>query len=173
MRRDRVMDESGRNSYTLGDIAGRYGGEVVGDPMIPIHQVATLENGGPGTLAFVTSSRYLPQLEATRASAVLIGTAMRDATALPRIVCDDPYAYFARVSALFNPPRAAIAGIHPTAAVDATARVADDAEIGAQAVVGHGACVGTGSIIGPACIVGEGASIGEGVRLHAKVTIYE
>jgi UDP-3-O-[3-hydroxymyristoyl] glucosamine N-acyltransferase len=104
---------------------------------------------------------------------VLIGTATRDATALPRIVCDDPYAYFARVSALFNPPRAAIAGIHPTAAVDATARVADDAEIGAQAVVGHGACVGTGSIIGPACIIGEGASIGEGVRLHAKVTIYE
>ncbi|HEX6005357.1 MAG TPA: UDP-3-O-(3-hydroxymyristoyl)glucosamine N-acyltransferase, partial [Burkholderiales bacterium] len=86
---------------------------------------------------------------------------------------EDPYAYFAHVSGLFNPPRAAVPGIHPSAVVDASAVIADDAEIGPQAVLGRGVQIGPRSIIGAGCIIGDGARIGESVRLHAQVTIYE
>lgn len=167
------MNPSEQASYTLREIAERFGGEVVGDPATRVHQVATLENAASGNVAFLANPRYLPQLKTTRASAVLLGAAMRDATALPRIVCDDPYVYFARVSTLLNPPREARAGVHPSAVVDATAVVAGDAEVGPLAVVGREARVGPGAIIGPGCIVGDRVRIGEGVRLHANVTIYE
>ena len=167
------MTVSEQLSYTLREIAECFGGEVVGDRDTRVHQVAALENACAGTLAFLAHPRYLPQLEKTGASAVLIGASMRDATTLPRILCEDPYAYFARVSTLFNPPRAPEAGVHPAAVVDANATIAADAEVGALAVVGSGAHIGSRSIVGPGCIVGERVRIGNDVRLHANVTLYE
>ena len=167
-----LMKGSERTSYTLQELAGRFGGEVLGEPATRVHQVATLENAATGTLAFLANPRYLPQLKATGASAVLLGVAMRDATPLPRIVCEDPYVYFARVSTLLNPPRRAVAGVHATAVVDPSARVAPDAEIGARAVVGREAHIGAGAIVGPGCVLGDRVHIGLETRLHAHVTIY-
>jgi len=167
------MNGSEQTSYTLGQLAERFGGEVVGDATTRVHQVATLEAAAAGTLAFLANPRYLAQLKTTGASAVLVGSAMREATDLPRIVCEDPYVYFARVSALFNPARAPLAGVHPSAVVDATALIAPDAEVGPLAVIGKAARVGSRTIVGPGCALGDRVSIGRDARLHAHVTIYE
>src|SRR5688572_7023433 len=155
---------NGHNPYTLREIADRFGGEVVGDEATVVRQVATLQNAVPGTLAFVSNPRYVQHLAGTRASAVLVQGAMRDATTLPRIVCDDPYAYFARVSALFNPAPDAVPGIHSSAVVDATAKIAVDAEIGARSVIGARVTVGARSIVGPGCVIGHGVVLGSDVR---------
>jgi UDP-3-O-[3-hydroxymyristoyl] glucosamine N-acyltransferase len=167
------MNGSEHISYTLREIAGRFGGEVVGDDATRVDRIATLQNAGPSALTFLANPRYLQQLATTNAAAVLVGRAMRDATTLPRIVCEDPYAYFARVSGLFNPPRAAIAGVHSSAVIDPAATIAPDAEIGPQAVIAGRAVVGAGVIVGPGCVIGDGVVLGAGARLHARVTIYE
>lgn len=145
----------------------------MGDPDTGVGQVATLENARAGTLTFLTSARYLQQLKATRAGAVIVGTAMRDATDLPRIVCEDPYVYFARVSGLFNPASEAVPGAHPSAVVDRSAVVSADAEVGPLAVVGKDVKIGAGCVIGPGCVLGDGVTLGSAVRLHANVTVYE
>jgi UDP-3-O-[3-hydroxymyristoyl] glucosamine N-acyltransferase len=160
------------DSYSLREIVERFGGEVAGDAAVRVRQVATLENADAETISFLANPRYLPQLKATRASAVIIGDAARGATGLPRIVCSNPLAYFARVSALFNPQHPARAGVHATAVVDGSARIADDAEIGPCAVIGRDAAIGKGSAVGAGCFVGDGASIGAGTRLYANVTVY-
>lgn len=167
------MNDSERKSYTLREIAERLGGEVAGDPDTRVQQVATLENATAGTLTFVTGARYLHQLKGTRAAAVLVGTAVRDATTLPRIICTDPYAYFARVSGLLNPARAPVAGTHATAVVHGSAVIATDAEIGPLAVIGAGVKIGAGCMIGAGCAIGDGAQLGSAVRLYANVTIYD
>jgi UDP-3-O-[3-hydroxymyristoyl] glucosamine N-acyltransferase len=167
------MNGSEHTSYTLREIAERFGGEVLGDGTTRVARIATLQNAGPDALAFFANPRYQQQLDATAAAAVLVGRAMREATARPRIVCEDPYVYFARVSAFFSPPRAAVAGVHPSAVIDPTSTIASDAEIGPQAVVGSGAVVGAGVIVGAGCVIGAGVVIGAGARLHARVTIYE
>jgi UDP-3-O-[3-hydroxymyristoyl] glucosamine N-acyltransferase len=167
------MKDSEQKSYTLREIAERFGGEVVGDPNARIGQVATLENATPGTLTFLANERYLHQLRATQAAAVLVGTSMRDATGLPRIVCANPYVYFARVSGLLNPARAPVAGVHATAVVDRSADIAPDAEIGALAVIGTDVKIGAGCVIGAGCAIGDRVRLGSAVRLHANVTIYD
>ncbi|OGA04517.1 MAG: UDP-3-O-(3-hydroxymyristoyl)glucosamine N-acyltransferase [Betaproteobacteria bacterium RIFCSPLOWO2_02_64_14] len=159
-------------SYTLRDIAVRFGGEVIGDPQTRVTQVASLENATPDAVAFLANERYLQQLRMTRAGAVILGSALRDETPLPRIVCDNPYAYFARVSALLNPPRAPVPGAHASAVVDGSAALEADVEIGALAVVGRNATIGAGSIVGPGCIIGDEAVLGRAVRLYPNVTIY-
>lgn len=166
------MRDSGSRSYSLREIARRFGGEIAGDPEFEVRRVATLENAGPDSIAFLANARYLPQLKATRAGAVIVGNAARASTRVPRIVCANPYAYFARVSALFNPAPAARPGVHPSAVVDVSARVAGDAEIGPCAVIERGADIGAGCVIGAGCCIGEGAVIGAGTRLYANVSVY-
>jgi UDP-3-O-[3-hydroxymyristoyl] glucosamine N-acyltransferase len=167
------MTSSERISYSLREIVQRFGGEIAGDPAVRVQQVATLESAGPDTIAFLANQRYLPQLKTTRAGAVIVGESVRGATRIPRIVCANPYAYFARVSALFNPARAPRAGVHGSAVVDASARIADDAEIGACAVVGRDAVIGAGTAVGAGCFIGEGVVIGSATRLYPNVTVYD
>ncbi|MBI4190564.1 MAG: UDP-3-O-(3-hydroxymyristoyl)glucosamine N-acyltransferase [Betaproteobacteria bacterium] len=161
-----------RKSYKLGDIAKRFGGELIGDPDIRIRQVATLESAQSTDITFVAQARYLPQLDRTRAGAVILGSDARDASGLSRIICTNPYAYFAKVSALLNPPAAVVPGIHKSAVVDKSARIAKSASIGACTVIGKGAQVGDKAIIGPGCFIGDKAIVGAATRLHANVTIY-
>ena len=167
------MNSGVSTTFSLREIVERFGGEVAGDAAVRVRQVATLEKATPETIAFLANPRYLAQMKTTRAGAVIVGEAARGATRLPRIVCVNPQAYFARVSALFNPPRAAQAGIDASAVVDASARVAGDAEVGPCAVIGRNAVIGAGSAVGGGCYVGERVAIGAGTRLYPNVTVYD
>ncbi len=167
------MTRSERKSYTLRELAERFGGEVVGDGGARVRQVASLEHARSDTIAFLANDRYLPQLKRTRAGAVIVGTPMRDATDRPRIVCANPYAFFARVSGLLNPAAAPTPGTHATAVIDGSAVLATGVEIGPLVVVGRNVRVGPRSMIGPGCVIGDGVVVGADARLHANVTIYE
>ena len=163
---------SGPRTYRLGEIVARLGGEVAGDGDPEIRRIATLENAGPGDLSFVSSAKYLPQLSATRASAVILARGQRSATGLPRILCDDPYAYYARAAQLLNPESRPAPGVHPQAAVEAGAEVAASATVGPFCHIARGARLGERVVLGPGCTIGEDAQIGEDGRLGPSVTVY-
>ena len=158
---------------TLAEIVAKLGGEAVGEVSAPLTGVATLDSAGPGEIAFLANPKYRGRLATTRAGAVILGPGDRDAGKMPRIVSENPYAYYARTVALFHPERKANPGVHPTAQVATGARVAASAEVGAFAVVGADATVGEDAVVGAHCVIGEGVSIGAGTRLHPRVTIYE
>jgi UDP-3-O-[3-hydroxymyristoyl] glucosamine N-acyltransferase len=160
-------------ALTLREIARRLGAEVAGDPAIEISRVAPLDDAGPGDITFLANPRYRPKLASTRASAVILGPRDRDATAIARIVSDNPYACYARTVAIFHPAKAATAGVHPTAVVDPAAVVASSAEVGPFAVIAAGARVGERARIGAGCAIGEEASIGDDTTLYPRVTIYD
>ena len=160
-------------SLTLREIVARLGGEAVGEVSAPLTGVATLDSAGPADIAFLANPRYRARLATTRAGAVILGPGDRDAASIPRIVSDNPYAYYARTVALFHPEAPVVPGIHPFAQVDAGANVDAGAEIGAFAVIGAGAAIGKGARIGSHCTVGERVAIGAGTRLHPRVTVYD
>src|SRR5690606_26327084 len=137
-------------AFTLREIVARLGGEAVGEVPAPLTGVATLDSAGPSQIAFLANRKYRGRLATTLAGAVILGRGDRDAATMPRIVSDNPYAYYARAVSLFHPGREPVPGVHPTAVVDATARVAGSAEIAAHVVVGAGAAIGEGAVIGPA-----------------------
>jgi UDP-3-O-[3-hydroxymyristoyl] glucosamine N-acyltransferase len=157
--------------YALAELAARFGGELLGDGTVLIRQVAPLARAEAGEIGFVSQSKYLSQLVDTRASAVILPLDAQDATQLPRILTANPYLYFARVSALLNPPVLPPAGIHPSAVVDADAVVAADASIGPGAVIGRAARIGARSVVGANCVIGDEASLGEDCLLHPNVTL--
>ena len=157
---------------TLTELVARFGGELLGDGSITIRQVAPLDQAQADEIGFVSQARYLAQLAGTHAAAVILPLEARDATTLPRILTPNPYLYFARVSALLNPPPRPPAGVHSAATVAVDARIAADASIGPGAVIGAGAVVGARTVVGPNCVVGDHARIGGDCLLHANVTLY-
>ena len=87
-------------TFSLREIVAELGGEAVGESAQRLSGIATIESAGPTQLAFLANLKYRAQLERTRAGAVILGPDERDATALPRIVTPNPYAYYARAVAL-------------------------------------------------------------------------
>jgi UDP-3-O-[3-hydroxymyristoyl] glucosamine N-acyltransferase len=159
-------------SYSLSDIAAKLGGRVLGDGGVHVSQIATLEHARPDQISFLTNSKYRSQLDTTKAGAVILSEADQDATGLPRIISDNPYAYFARVSALLNPGPEIKPGIRPGAVIGAGAKIAETASIAATAVIGAGAVIGDFSVIGEGCCIGENTAIGSHARLYPRVVIY-
>lgn len=158
--------------YTLAEIASRLGGRVVGTQDALIRQVGSLEHAGPDQIAFLSHSRHKSKLAATRAGAVVLAESAQDFTTIPRIVCENPYAYFARVSQLLNPSPAPEPGCHPAAHVSKMARIAASARIDAGAVVEDDAHIGERAWIGAGSYVGQGTEIGEDSRLYPSVVVY-
>jgi UDP-3-O-[3-hydroxymyristoyl] glucosamine N-acyltransferase len=159
------------DALTLGQIVARLGGRVAGNPDTVVRQVASLDGAGAGQISFFTGSRYRDKLAATRASAVVLGTESEGATDLPRIVADNPYAYFARLSQLFNPVVAQPAGVHPTAVVAKSAKLGERISIGPGCVVGEGVTIGDDTCLYPRVVVYQHCTIGGRVIAHSGVVI--
>lgn len=159
-------------AYTLAELAARFGGELLGEPTTLIRQVSPLSRAQADEIGFVSQGKYLSALGHTQAGAVILPPDARDATTLPRIITPNPYLYYARVSAILNPPPRPASGIHPAATVAASAQVAPDACIDAGAVIGERAVVGARSVVGANSVIGDDAVVGEDCLLYANVTLY-
>ncbi len=139
----------------------------------PIAGVAPLQSAGPDEVSFLDNRRYLDELAATRAGAVILHPDLAarvpaGCTALPTA---NPYAGWARVAALFHPEPPARPGAHPTAVVDPAAVVDASAEIGPLAVVRARAEIGPRCRIGPAAVIGEGVVLGPDCRIGAHASL--
>ncbi len=166
------MSKQSRRPYRLSELVAQFGGEVLGEPSTQIFQVAPLDSARSGNLSFLTNAKYQRQLDTTRASAVILDRESAAATALPRIICDNPYAYFARVSGLLNPPHLHPPGIDDRACITASAHVGVGAYVGPGAVVGDGAQIGESAQIGSGSYVGRNARVGAGTLMHPNSTVH-
>ncbi len=159
----------------LRDIIERLGGELIGDPGMPIESIAPLESATPSAIAFLSNPLYAKQLADSRAACVIVAPEFRDAAAArgAAIVAADPYLYFARLTQWWaERSRSALpASVHPSAAIDPGAEIGARVGIGAFAVIEAGAVVGDDARIGPHAVVGAGCRIGAATRIGANVAV--
>lgn len=161
----------GQPSFTAAELAERFGLELQGDGAVRVHGVGTLARAQAGQLAFLANSRYRGQLAESHASVVAMraeDTAGYTGTAL---VARDPYAAFAKMSALFEPRSVHPAGIHPSADLATDAQIDPSAHIGAFVSIGARCRIEGGAVIGPGCVIGDDCVVGAGSELIARVTL--
>jgi UDP-3-O-[3-hydroxymyristoyl] glucosamine N-acyltransferase len=156
-------------------IAEQLACRLEGDGEIEIERVSGIEQAGAGDLTFFANPRYTAQLEATRASAVILGerAEARPAASVAMLRAGNPYLAFARAVELFVPPSTVARGIHRLADVAATATLAADASIAAFVSVGDGARIGARTVLHPHVTIGRGAVVGDDCVIHARVSIRE
>jgi UDP-3-O-[3-hydroxymyristoyl] glucosamine N-acyltransferase len=156
---------------SLGELAVRFGCELRGDPDTRIERVGTLANAGDHALAFLANPRYRAQLAATRAAAVVLNEASAADARTAVLVCDNPYATYARIATTLYPVAPPKAGVHASALVAGSARVDPSAQIGPFCSVGEHVEIGARAVLGPHCCIAAGARLAEDVRLVAHVTV--
>lgn len=155
---------------SLGELAELVGGDLEGDPALPIGGFASLESAGPGDLSFVTAARHVDAARRS-AAAALIAPPGLDLGGRPAIRVAQPYVAVAAVLRAFFPEPPAAPGVHPAAHVAPTARVAPDAAVGPYAVVAEGATVAARAVLHPHVFVGPGCRVGEDAVLHPHVVL--
>jgi len=156
---------------SLGELATRFGCELIGDPDSVVSGVASLPNATAESLTFLASKAYKEQLSSTKAAAVVLRPEDAADSPVATLLHDDPYACYARMASVICPPPAYAPGVHASAVVDATASVAASAHLAPNVVVGERSTVGENVYLGPGTVVGPDCEIGDDCRFIANVTL--
>ena len=155
----------------LGELAGRIGGELHGDPDCLVSSVGTLQHAGEGSISFLANRAYRKYLPATRASAVILEAAFAGECPTATITVTDPYVAYARVAALLSSPPAPRHGVHPGAVIGEGCEIASSAWVGPHCIIEDGAVIAAGVQLAGGCFIGRGSHIGADCVFHAGVTL--
>ena len=162
---------------SLGELATRFGCELVGDPDTVVSDVASLQNAQAGSLSFLSSSSFLGQLPDTRAAAVVLRADDAERCPVAAFLSEDPYATYARMAAVIYPPPAYEPGVDESAvlmesaSVDPSAHIAPNAVVGERVTIGKNVFLGAGSVVGPDCVIGDNCTVQANVTLVRKVSL--
>ncbi len=161
------------HEHTLDEIAQHVGGRVCGDGGVIIRAAATLGQAQEGDISFLANRRYERQLGSTRASAVIVGQEIPDAS-VTLLVTEDPYFAFTRVlEFLYGPRQHKPVGLSPRASIAGTATMGADCHVHDFATIADHAQIGTRCVIYPCAYIGEGVRIGDDSVIYPNVVIYE
>lgn len=158
--------------WTLRALADLIGAELQGDENCEVVGLNTLQSAGSGELAFLANSAYQKHLQITSASAVILKPDMASAYSGNKLLLDNPYLGYAKLTPIFDPAPVAQAGIHPTAFVDPSAELGSGVSVGPNASIGADVVLADGVVIDAGCVVGPNTCVGAQSRLHANVTVY-
>lgn len=159
---------------TTGQIAQRLEGRLEGSPNVVIRQMASIEGGGEGDLAFVQKSRYVPKLYTTSVSAVLVGSDFELSGEVKPVLIyvSDPYKAFLHLLIEHYSNGRSPVGVASTAVVAPSAEVGPGVFVGDFAYIGEGARLAEGVQVHTGCYVGPGVHIGAGTILYPQVSVY-
>ncbi len=162
-------------SLKCSDIAVAIGAELLGDGDTTITAIASLDSATEGSIAFIAGAKYLDALRTTRASAVILQQGFATETSVTRLIMDNPYLGYAKLTQLWvariSDNGQSTQTIHHSASVSEDATLAANVIVGANAVVESDAVIGAGSVIGAGCYIGHGVSIGAGTVVHPNANI--
>lgn len=162
--------------FSLQDIAASLGGEVnagssAGEASIKISRMSSLAQAQAGSIAFFNDTKYTQSLQATLASAVILRAEHRHLTSLPSIVTENPYAYFAKLSALLNPPKQYNNHVHTSAVIGYETKLSHELTIDAMVTIGDRVTLGKGVRIGAGCVIEDDVTIGAHTILEPRVVV--
>ncbi len=158
-------------TYRLEDLAHQVDARLVGDADCSIDSLSVLQDAVPGSISFLSNSKYRKYLKTTKASAVILEQKFLDECPTNALVSDNPYLLFAKVAQLIAPLSEKQAGQHASAIVAPSAQIDVSASIGPGVVIEDNVIIGAEVDIGAGCTIGKGCQIEDGSRLVANVTL--
>ncbi|HYQ58971.1 MAG TPA: UDP-3-O-(3-hydroxymyristoyl)glucosamine N-acyltransferase [Draconibacterium sp.] len=158
------------------DIASFLNGEIVGDGNVKVSHVSKIEDGKPGTLAFLANPKYEHFIYETKASAVLVNKSFnpKEPISATLIKVDDAYQAFAALLDLYVQAKAGMKkGIEQPCFIAESATVGQDVYIGAFAYLGNNVKIGDNVKIYPQVHVGDNVTIGNNCILYPGAKVYD
>jgi len=161
--------------FTANQIAGFLKGRVEGDGEVKVSDVAKIEEGEPGTLAFLANPKYTSYIYSTKSSIVLVneGFSIEKGVSATLIFVADAYQAFASLlelvaEAMYEPKK----GIEQPCFIHESTTYESDIYVGAFAYIGMNVKIGKNVKIYPQVYVGDNVTIGDDCILYAGTRIY-
>src|SRR6056297_3429770 len=162
--------------FKASDIAAYLKGEVVGDGNVIVTTVSKIEEGKPGSLAFLSNPKYESYIYQTEASIVLVNKTFQPRKKVPAtlIKVEDAYQALASLLDLYlQTKKDTKKGIEQPAFIDASSSAGEDFYLGAFAYIGKNTKIGKGVKIYPHAYVGDNVTVGDHCILYAGARIYD
>lgn len=154
----------------LAAIAQMVGGEVIGDPQKTVVGAAAFETAAPDEIALAGAPRYLKQIDATRAGALMVPLKF-EAAGRNLVRVGNPAAAFARVLSVFHPLPRPAAGISPGAVIGGGFSVGLDPAIAPLVFIGENVTFGDRVAVYPGVFIGDEVFLGDDTTIFPNVTI--
>ena len=158
------------------EISKKFDGKVEGDAKVRIHSLSKIEEAQEGSITFLAHSKYLPFLQKTKASAVLISNdlELNGEVSSTLIRVKDAYAAFTQLMIDWSEDKNKNQkGIHPTAVIDPSAQIGDSVFIGPFVCIGAGSEIDEGVQIHSHCVIGNEVKIRKQTKLYSRVSILD
>jgi UDP-3-O-[3-hydroxymyristoyl] glucosamine N-acyltransferase len=164
-----------RGPFTLGDVCAHTGVKAVdgADTAGKIFDLASLEGGGPGQLAFCAGKSAIGALKKTRAGFCFIGadiSVSEPPAGTVTIGCVSPAHAFAAAAMLFYPENGLSVWDQKTA-INPSAKIGTGVSLAPGVVVGPNAEIGERTRVGANTVIGRGVMIGRNCEIGSNVTV--
>lgn len=157
------------------DIAEMLNGEVLGNSQIEVGGVSKIEDGKPGTLAFLANAKYEHFIYNTNASIVLVNKSFVANAEIQAtlIKVDDAYQAVASLLQIYDDMKPKPKGIEEPSFISKSSKIGVHPYIGAFAYIGSNVIIGDNVRIYPHAFIGDNVSIGDDSIIYPGVKIYE
>lgn len=158
------------------DIAAFLNGEIVGDANVKVFNVSKIEEGKPGTLAFLANLKYETYIYKTKASIVLVNKSFepKKDISCTLIKVEDAYQAFASLLELYQQSKSVEkSGIEQPSYIHELATIGEGIFVGAFAYISKNAKIGNNVKIFPQAFIGENVTVGDDCIIYAGVKIYD
>ncbi len=159
----------------LSRIAEIVDGTVQGDALFQVSQLMSLESAAADAISFCVDPVTNAALSTSKAGAVMLAPAYEDFFVGNKILVDNPYLAYAKISSVFaaitksgHPP-----SIDPatSAGISSTAEIGDNVSIGRFTTIGDNSSIGDDVVIGHGVHIADNVQIGAGCRIENNVVI--
>lgn len=154
----------------VSDIAEQLSGTVAGDGQVVINGINGLDKAANGEISFFFDPRYKDILKDSKASALVVSRQVETYKG-PQIIVPNPRLAYARLVAVFAPPRNRFPGISKDAVISDTASLGEDVSVYPMVYIGENTDIGDNVTLYPGVFIGDNAKIGEGTVLFPNVTV--
>lgn len=162
--------------FTATDIATFLNGEVVGNGDVKVSNVSKIEEGKPGSLAFLANIKYESFIYTTEASVVLVNNSFTPKQELKTtlIKVENAYDAFASLLDLYVQAKSTMrSGIEQPTFISDSAKIGEDIYLGAFTYIGKNSKIGDNTKIHPQVNIGDNVTVGTNCILYAGVKIYD
>ncbi|PRD46413.1 UDP-3-O-(3-hydroxymyristoyl)glucosamine N-acyltransferase [Sphingobacterium haloxyli] len=160
--------------FTANQIATLLNGYVEGNPDVLVNQLAKIEEGAEGTLAFLSNPKYEHFLYETNASVVIINEDLQltKPVNISLIRVKDAYSAFSELLRVYDQLRNERSGIEEPSFIHESASIGRDLYFGAFSYIGRDVVIGDQVKIYPQVYIGDGVIIGNNTIVYPGVRIY-
>ena len=161
--------------FTVGQIAELLGGYVEGNTAGKVRELAKIEEAGPGTLAFLSNTKYEHFLYTTGATAVIVARtlALKQPVSAALIRVEDPYSSFTTLLEEYQKAVAAmVTGVEEPCFMGANSTIGEQHYRGAFSYIGKNCQLGQHVKIYPHAYIGDNVRIGDHTTIYAGARIY-